>query len=325
MPLAPSPEPSVTPAVQVRRYSWHSYAKHVASDKKREFVGTNKLTDSKSLFFFPQKPLVSRVHLMKVVRKIGQRERSGGKKVTVNKFKKLFANGEKNVTSSSLPNCTAKGEDISYLDTYDSGIGIFSHKYPYVNNKGNSEGLKRQEREKEEEKLFLRASDGKGMIASSINDVTVREAVWEPDINRLVARKHLVTREQLSSFAPKSFKAAFNACNRFVNYILLFLATITSVLKGLTNIVRYGRKCLVGNSDSLAQRESSRDYSCNYLVCALRKVMGYILGFSKELWLFIILGCKWKENKPFRNKREEKGKARNTWIVEACNCCVWVT
>ena len=41
--------------------------------------------------------------------------------------------------------------------------------------------------------------------------------------------------------------------------------------------------------------------------------MGYILGFSKELWLFVILGCKWKENKPFRNKREEKGKARNTW------------
>ena len=151
------------------------------------------------------------------------------------------------------------------------------------------------------------------MVASSNSDVT-RKAVWEPDESRLVARKHSVTREQLSSFVPKSFKAAFNACNRFINYMLLFLATITSVLKGLTNIVRYGRKCLVGNSDSLAQRESSRDYSCNYFICVLRKVMGYILGFSKELWLFIILGCKWEENKPFRNEREEKGKARNMWI-----------
>ena len=146
-------------------------------------------------------------------------------------------------------------------------------------------------------------------LASSNSDVT-RKAVWEPDENRLVARKHSVTREQLSSFAPKSFKAAFNACNRFVNYILLFLATITSVLKGLTNIVRYGRKCLVGNSDSLAQRESSRDYSCNYFICVLCKVMGYILGFSKELWLFIILGCKWKENKPFRNEQRRKRKSK---------------
>ena len=78
--------------------------------------------------------------------------------------------------------------------------------------------------------------------------------------------------------------------------------------------MRYGSKCLVGNSNSLAQRESSRDYSCNYFIYVLRKVMGYILGFSKELWLFVILGCIWKENKPFRNEKEEKGKARNTWI-----------
>ena len=165
-------------------------------------------------------------------------------------------------------------------------------------------------------------TDDVGMIASSNSDVT-RKAICEPDVNRLVARKHSVTREQLSSFAPKSFKAAFNACNRFVNYILLFLATITSVLKGLTNIVQYGRKCLVGNSDSLAQRESLQDYSCNYFICVLRKVMGYILGFSKELWLFIILGCKWKENNPFRNEREEKGKARHTWIFRLV-IAVWV-
>ena len=111
--LAPSPEP---PVVQVRRYSWHSYAKHVASDKKQEFVGTNKLTDSKSLLFSQQKRLVSWVHLMKVVRKTGQHERSRGKQVTNNIFKKPFANGERDMTSSSLPNRTVKGENISYLD-----------------------------------------------------------------------------------------------------------------------------------------------------------------------------------------------------------------
>ena len=151
------------------------------------------------------------------------------------------------------------------------------------------------------------------MVASSNSDVT-RKAVWEPDENGIVAGKRLVTREQYSLFAPQSFKAAFNTCNRFINCILLFLATITNVLKGLTNIVRYGRKCLVGNPGSLAQRESSRDYSCNCFIYILRRIVGYILGFSKELWLFIILGCKWKETKPFRSEREEKGRARNAWI-----------
>ena len=96
------------------------------------------------------------------------------------------------------------------------------------------------------------------MIASSNSDVT-RKAVWHADENRLVARKHLVSRKQLSSFALRSFRAAFNACNRIVNCVMLFLATVTSVLGGLTNIMRYGRKCIVGNSDSLAQRESSRN------------------------------------------------------------------
>ena len=78
--------------------------------------------------------------------------------------------------------------------------------------------------------------------------------------------------------------------------------------------MRYGRKCLAGNPGSLSWRESSRDYSCNCFIYILRGIVGYVLDYSKRLWLFIILGCKWKENKPFISKREDKGKARNTWI-----------
>ena len=103
VPLAPSPKSPVMPVVQVRRNSWHSYAKHVAYDKRREFVGTNRRTNSNSLLFSQQEPLVSRVHLMKVVRKFGQQERSRGRHLTVNVFKKPFSNGGKDVTSSSLP------------------------------------------------------------------------------------------------------------------------------------------------------------------------------------------------------------------------------
>ena len=79
MPLASPPANSVMPVVQVRRYSWRSYAKHDAYAKRREFVGTNKQINTNSLLFSPQEPLVSRVHLMKVVRKIEQQERSRGR------------------------------------------------------------------------------------------------------------------------------------------------------------------------------------------------------------------------------------------------------
>ena len=151
-------------------------------------------------------------------------------------------------------------------------------------------------------------------IASSINDVTIRGTVWRTDVDGIIAGKRLVTREPYSSFTPESLKTAVNTCNRCVSYVLLLLATITNVWKGLTNIMRYGRKCLVGNSGSLGWRESSQDYSCNCFVYILRRIVVYILGYSKKLWLFIILGCKWKENKPFISKRKERRKARNVWI-----------
>ena len=142
------------------------------------------------------------------------------------------------------------------------------------------------------------------MITSLNSDVT-REAVLHADENRLIARKHLVSRKQLFPFSAKSFKAAFKAYNKVVTFVALFLAKVASVLGGLTNIIRYGKKCIVGNSDSLAQSESSRDCSCHYSSSILRKVLVNILGFNKELWLYVIIYSIWKENKPFRNEKEE--------------------
>ena len=156
-------------------------------------------------------------------------------------------------------------------------------------------------------------TDDDGMIASSNSDVT-RKAVWHADESKVVARKHLVSRKQLLPFSARSFKAAFKAYNKVVTFVALFLATVTSVLGGLINIIRYGKKCIVGNSDSLAQSESSRDCSRHYSVSILRKVLVNILGFNKELWLYVIIYSMWKENKPFRNGKEEMCKLRNTWI-----------
>ena len=151
VPLAPSPKPPIVRFVQVRQYSWHYSAKHDAFDKRREFVGTNKRTNPDSLFLPQQKPLVSRVHLMKVVRKIGQQERSRGEHLTVNMFKKTFSNGGKNVTSSSLPDQKVKGGNTSYSVMCNAGIRVFNPKYPHVSDKYTVKCLKMQEKERERE------------------------------------------------------------------------------------------------------------------------------------------------------------------------------
>ena len=157
VPLAPSPKPPIVPAVQVRQYSWHYYAKHDAFDKRLEFVGTNKRTNPDSLFLPQQKPLVSRVHLMKVVRKIGQQERSRGKHLTVNVFKKPLLNGGKNVTSSSFPDRMVKGGNTSYSVMCNSGISLFNHKYPHINDKYTLKMLK-SAREGKRERMSVSGS-----------------------------------------------------------------------------------------------------------------------------------------------------------------------
>ena len=178
VPVAPPPEASVTPVVQVRRYSWRSYAKHVAYDKRREFVGTNK-QNTNSLLFSQQEPLVSRVHLMKVVRKIGQQEQSLGRHLTVDKFKEHFSNGGKDVTSSSHLNRKLDGENMIYTGSVKSGIGKCSYKYPGIDDRYNSKSTDGQEKGREKEPRLPGTPDGKGMVTSLINDVTIREQVWE--------------------------------------------------------------------------------------------------------------------------------------------------
>ena len=66
---------------------------------------------------------------MKVVRKIGQQERSRGKHLTVNVFKNPLVKGGKDVTSSLLPDRRVKGGNTSYFVMCNSGISLFNHKY----------------------------------------------------------------------------------------------------------------------------------------------------------------------------------------------------
>ena len=130
--LAPSQEASVMPVVQVRRYSWQPYVKHVAYEKRQEFVGRNKQINTNSSLFSQQEPLVARVHLMKVVRRIGQQERARGKSWTVDKFKEQFLRGGKDATSTSHPNKSRNKGSMTRNDVVHVGISEDSYKYPKV-------------------------------------------------------------------------------------------------------------------------------------------------------------------------------------------------
>ena len=130
--MASPPRPPTLPAAQVRQYSWHHYAKNDVSDIRREFVGANRLTNRVSPFLSQQAPLVSRVHLMKVVRKIGKNEWSKGKHLTDFMFKSPHLSGGKDMASLLLPGQKTEGRSTQcsvMRECSSSGISLFDHEY----------------------------------------------------------------------------------------------------------------------------------------------------------------------------------------------------
>ena len=81
MPMASSPTSPTPPAVQVKQYSWRHNAiqNECLYDKRREFVGSGKQTNHVSLLLPQQAPLVSRAHLLYIVRKVEKSEQVKGK------------------------------------------------------------------------------------------------------------------------------------------------------------------------------------------------------------------------------------------------------
>ena len=260
MPLAPPSEASVMPVVQVRRYSWRSYDRHVAYDKRREFVGTNKQINTNSLLFSQQEPLVARVHLMKVVRKIGQQERSRGRHLTVDKFKEHFLSGGKDVTSSSHPNRKVDEKNMTNTDFIELGIGKCSYKYPEISDKYNSKSTGKQEKERENEPRLPGTPDCKGMVTSRINDVTIREQDGELGINKPVARQYKRTGDRLCSVTEKGYREVIKTYNKIIAVMTFYCILVTQVLKGITSPRRCERKSTVGNSKGVSGSESVRDY-----------------------------------------------------------------
>ena len=150
---------------------------------------------------------------------------------------------------------------------------------------------KRSMNYREAESLFPGAPDGEGMVTSLINDVTIREDIWELD--KLVARKHLELRNHLCSYAEKGFEKPFKVYNKVVTFMTFYFMIVTNVLKGLTNFVRCERKNTVGNSKNLRERESLRD-GRGYPFYTFLECLGDILGYKQELWLYSIIYALWR-------------------------------
>ena len=117
MPMASSNRPPTLPAVQVRQYSWRHDARQneCLYDKRREFVGASKQTNHVSLLLPQQAPLVSRAHLMSVVRKVEKSERSKGKLLKDFVIKCLPQSRGKNITSLLHSRQKSEGEDMLFL------------------------------------------------------------------------------------------------------------------------------------------------------------------------------------------------------------------
>ena len=181
-----------------------------------------------------------------------------------------------------------------------------------------------QEKEREKECPFPGPPDDDGMVASSNSDVTIRDTLWNAEVNRLIARKRFVPRKRSLTYSVGSFKRSLRACSRIVTFIALFLAIVTNVLGGLININRYERKSTVGTSASLPRCESSRSYSCYYSLSILCKFLANILGSDKELWPCVIIDTNWKDNKRLKRRKEILQKSRNTRIFRLVTALSWL-
>ena len=213
VPSASPPTSFVSSVMQVRRYSWRSYDKNVAYGKKREFVGTNKQTNTNSSLFPPQKPLLSKVHLTNVVRKIGQQERSKGKIVTVNKFNAHCSKGGKGMTSLSHSN-RESSDSMTVGNSGKGGISSDNNKYCEIKIKNNSASKGKQGEERDEALRLPDIIKRKGMMTSRLHNTITREQQKEVSLDALVAKQYKSSLFRSRSSDSLGFRKAVQSYNK---------------------------------------------------------------------------------------------------------------
>ena len=282
-----SPRPAILPTAKVRRYSCHHYAKNDVSDIRREFVGTNKRIKYVPPSISQQASPVSRVHLMKLVGRIGKCERSKGRHLTDSMFKEPHLSDEKVMTSLLLPGQKADERNtqsaLMLKGINSSEIGLGNHKYQYINNK-----------KEQEAKFKLPGSTNYDVI----NDATPDGDVTRPGVNKGIARTRYA---QKHSFVSKigCIKSSLSVYCQTVTRITLLLAIIINVLGGLNNIRLYERKSTDGNSSNLflSGLLSATSYSELLFLYILRELSAPNLGINEGFCPCIMIETIWNNNK----------------------------
>ena len=247
VPSASPPTSFVSSVMQVRRYSWRSYDKNVAYGKRRQFVGTNKQTNTNSSLFPPQKPLLSKVHLTNVVRKIGQQERSKGKTVTVNKFNAHCSKGGKDMTSLSHSN-RESSDSMTVDNSGKGGISSDNNKYYEIKIKNNSASKGKQGEERDEALRLPDIIKRKGMMTSRLHNTITREQQKEASLDALVAKQYKSSLFRSRSSDSLGFRKAVQSYNKIAAILIICFGMIMQLSEAFSHFARCKSKSLIGNS-----------------------------------------------------------------------------
>ena len=300
----PSPGSPIMPVVQVRQFSWRFSGKHGLYDIKHRFGRNNKQTNSVILSPSSQAPLVSRVRLLRVIRKIGLQEKEKGEQFSVSMFKSL-SKGERNVTSSSIPAERQRDDNVLYSDKYNAGMGINSPKHLCMNNKHFINDGKEQEGEVERENPFTGKLGNDDIIASSESDVTLPAVISVERLSSLVVGKRFLNTKDSVLSVLDNFRKRCMVFKGFLSLFVIRFITIFSVLSEITGIFRYGKeKSSICNSMECAPRESLGNVRILSLFSNFLEYLNTILRFWKELWNNMIGNLVCKRNKRGTRKRK---------------------
>ena len=294
VPSASSPTFFVSSVMQVRRYSWRSHEKNVAYGKRRQFVGTNKQTNTNSSLFPPQKPLLSKVHLTNVVRKIGQQERSKGKTVTVNKFNAHCPKGGKDMTSLSHSNRESR-DNMTVGNSGKGGISSDNNKYYETKIKNNSASKGKQGEGRDEALRLPDIIRRKGMMTSRLHNTITREQQKEASLDALVAKQYKSSLFRSRSSDSLGFRKAVQSYSKIAAILFMCFGMIMQLSEAFLHFARCKSKRLIGNS-----RIDSVDggvWRCYlFAVYFLFECRTSLWEFRHRIWPRLILGGLWMGN-----------------------------
>ena len=287
-PMASPPRPPTPPAAQVRQYSWHHYAKKKGDlyDIRREFVGPNKQTIRVTPSLSQQAPLVSKAHLMAVVRRVERSERSKGKHLRDSVFKGLHQSCGKNITSL-LPS-RQKSERVSQQYSVirdnakrsNSEMNQLVHASQYADDKYTLKPSKAR-KEKGEVK-FKRPESTNCDVIKLDSDVIIRDV----EVNKPVARKRYAPKKHSFVHTKEFLKSTLSMCSQTFTEVALMLAVVISVVRSGLNIKLPRRICTSGLA-SVGCQECESDNNSNSAhplsLAILRESAAAIIDISKGL------------------------------------------